>query len=468
MLESDLDSVINRIDSVVLGSGPAGLAAALSLIKNGKKTLIIDQGLNSQNFFSTESINFIDKPVGGIGGVAKIWGGQCGTFTEKDESDWKNCVSNETWTKLESGLATVADFLNIPISKYNRYSHLDVGFRKIIDAYGELELLHTVYAPYLEFETLFASLLKSDMLFLYEDTIVNLSTKEFDQVHEVVLQSGKVLDVRSKIVIIATGTIPTTRFIGNCFPTSVEITPEILDHPQAYVIEVFGRLPWAFRKNALIQSKGYRFKRKIVFRKKNRECIFEIHAIIGSGRKELRQKFAFKEAILFVHYLLNYFGMKIFRRPLTSECTYLIWIQIDQIRKSPRKADESAINSELSWSIDPSDLEFIQNATDQFADFLRVHGIRDFRIFSRSDIESSIIHSYHPSSTMELSNRNIGTLVNQLGLLSEKSNFAITSAAIFPFAGWINPTLIIMGFAYASAENLISRMESQIPLPPQY
>ena len=76
MLESPIPPNL-EFDLLVLGAGPAGLSAAKSALDRKLRVLMIDSG---NRFLSLDEDyeNRKSVVVGGIGGTAKVWGGQCG------------------------------------------------------------------------------------------------------------------------------------------------------------------------------------------------------------------------------------------------------------------------------------------------------------------------------------------------------------------------------------------------------
>ena len=147
-------------DLLILGAGPAGLSAAYCAINAGKKVLMIDKGpskfpheIAGVNPKATKSV------IGGIGGTARIWGGQCGTFTLKDEEDWKNSIRGESFGKLMKGSKMAARILQIPISAHNFYPKLEMNLRNFMCEDSSLTIAHTIYSKHLDFEITFKDLL---------------------------------------------------------------------------------------------------------------------------------------------------------------------------------------------------------------------------------------------------------------------------------------------------------------------
>lgn len=452
-------SVLEKVDVVVLGSGPAGLAVAYSLIEEGKEILFIDQGANTKNFFTSDSQNSLEQSVGGIGGVAKAWGGQCATFTKHDELLWRTAISSSSWNQLERGIEAIASYIQVPIRRFNMYKSLDKNFQKIIKVDQNFELLHTVYASNLDFDKLFASVLQSKLVHFYEAEVVKIQLENQTILNQIILQSGEILEVKQKQVFLALGTLATTRLISESSLDVFAIQNRVLDHPQAYVMEIIGKLPWRLRKSSYFRSGDNFFKRKIVYTEEFRECTFEIHIDIGSLRKLILNRKTNKLFICQVlHYITNYVGTKIFHRPLTSKCRNLVWIQIDQLPGESNNNVSSITKPTTHWEVDAQDFEFIKRATNNFGELLKSNKVENFRIFSKEEVELTLTHSFHPSSTIELRFEKKGGLANRLGSPNINANFAVVSAAVFPFSGWINPTLIIMGFAYASAKKMVSKL----------
>jgi len=440
------------VEVVVLGAGPAGLSASLAAIEGKKRVLLIDQGSSHENYFSTDEINPLHQAVGGIGGTAKAWGGQCGTFSEIDEQNWLSCMSDKTFAEIEAGISRITSILKIPLKRHNIYPNLDSKLRASLKSSDSFGVAHTVYPNSLNFREFFSELFSSENFVYVEAYVSSMYVDDKLKTTRLNLADGRTLDVETKTVIVALGTMATTRLLKQSFSSILEVRETPLDHPQTYVMEIQGRIPSFYRKRIYFKSKRYFFKRKITFREGKRQCVFELHSEIGSLPQLLKPKNFHKESpLLIVNYFVNYLGLKILRRTITSKCRSRIWIQSDQWHIESRVNSKNGAQH-LGWSIDSETLKFIKRSAEKYADVLKLIGFQGIELYSEEKIRESITHSFHPSSTLELKGSTPGQLVNQFGRISKKSNLVIASSAIFPYSGWINPTLQIMGFSYAATK----------------
>lgn len=82
-------------DVCVIGAGPAGLAAALTLAKKGVTVVIIERGLDQDKELKEDLVEAFQRTKNthssmtdavdiGLGGTSKIWGGRCVPFDEYD------------------------------------------------------------------------------------------------------------------------------------------------------------------------------------------------------------------------------------------------------------------------------------------------------------------------------------------------------------------------------------------------
>ncbi len=87
-------SVQVAADICVIGAGPAGLIAASSLARSGKKVVLLESGpiapgLDDLNAVETGALNYRGPLVGrkrGLGGTSDLWGGRLIPLTEHDVS----------------------------------------------------------------------------------------------------------------------------------------------------------------------------------------------------------------------------------------------------------------------------------------------------------------------------------------------------------------------------------------------
>ena len=455
MSDKSFDSY-SDIEVIVLGAGPAGLSACLAAVEAEKRVLLIDQGKGYLNYFSTDDHYPLDQAVGGIGGTAKAWGAQCGTFSEIDERDWLSSVGTRTFNEIEKGISRMGSYLKLPIRKHNAYMFLERKLRKSLDSDRSFGLAHTIYSQSKNFKVIFSKLINSYFFNYIEGTVLKLSTDNGTQIKQIVLTDGKTLDVAKKKVVVALGAIATTRLIQNTSLPSIKVNAEVLDHPQAYVMNINGYIPWIYRKNIYFKSGNSHFKRKITYFEDGRQIIFELHTDIGNLRKFFSLlRYNVGATRLILHYIVNYIGLKFLRTTLTSECKHSIWIQTNQLPINTMRGEQDCLQP-LNWSLDSNTLLFIKHSARKYAEFLTSIGVEGIELLSTERILESLSHSFHPSGTLELSNSVSGQLARQLGRIDSQSNFIVTSSALFPHSGWINPTLIIMGFSYAATKVLVS------------
>ncbi len=99
MIVKDLNQIEKKkFTVIIIGSGLAGISAALKLEKNGIEVLIIESGdMDFQNdsfkFLNVESIgdhlgDFTENRLRQFGGTSRIWGGNCNPMNEENFLEW--------------------------------------------------------------------------------------------------------------------------------------------------------------------------------------------------------------------------------------------------------------------------------------------------------------------------------------------------------------------------------------------
>lgn len=98
MIYEDLNLLPKKIPTIIIGSGPAGIATALTLEKKGHSSLILEAGNFSQN---EDDLNFLRVQNYGdkyadlefarlrqFGGTSGNWGGNCSVFSKTEIEEW--------------------------------------------------------------------------------------------------------------------------------------------------------------------------------------------------------------------------------------------------------------------------------------------------------------------------------------------------------------------------------------------
>lgn len=85
-------------DACIIGAGPAGITAALELVKHGLSVVLVESGadsfdenaqrLSDARVITKDSHSLMNQAVQrGLGGTSAIWGGRCVPLDEYDFED---------------------------------------------------------------------------------------------------------------------------------------------------------------------------------------------------------------------------------------------------------------------------------------------------------------------------------------------------------------------------------------------
>lgn len=444
-----------NVDLVIVGAGPAGLSATLAAIESDQRVLLVDQGRSWENYYVPNGLANIPKFVGGVGGTANAWGGQCGTFTAKDFKDWQTILDEFTLDSWLNGIETISKKLSLPIKDWNLYFGLDSKLKSLFSSVQEGEVLHTVYVKDICIENYFAKYLQSPQLTFLKDEVAKLHFDSKLRTSSIEFTSGQKVNVGNAKIVVALGAVSTTKLIHSSLPLKFPQPNSFLDHPQGYVFEITGRTPRELKSIGYFKKGNNFYKRKFSITLDKRECVFEIHQ---QARKPSFKITSFKSIFVIFRdsfcYLLDILGLRFFGVSVTQNVCSRIWVQSDQKRSNMEKDNNVSLEI-LSWSISNNDVEFIIRASLKFAQWLESLGISIVGQINPLEIRNGLTHSFHPSSSLVKLGLDEDYLISRFGRLSDCSNTIIASSAIFPFTGWVNPTLNIMGFSYAATKSLL-------------
>jgi hypothetical protein len=259
------------------------------------------------------------------------------------------------------------------------------------------------------------------------------------------------LNTSTAKTVISLGALESCRILLKSLPNIGR--QSILDHPQGYIGQLTGKGVPALKNQDLFYFNNYRFRRKFLFRAKNREGIIELHANLRLDKDLFaNEPKLFLKRIL--NRILNKFGFKFVFVP----DEFKVWVQIDQV---PNHSSFIEIkNGDLieSWSVGDSDIDFVLEIIEALKDLASKLNF-EFTAESSKHLRNKegcfkLEHAHHPSSTLFLQDK-IENTFERMGKLSETSNFAIAGSAILPASGWINPTLLIMGMAFSITDELL-------------
>jgi choline dehydrogenase-like flavoprotein len=129
-------------DICIVGSGPAGLTLAISLVNAGRNVLILESGMEAPtathqklNYGHNSGARFFDSEktrVRCFGGASQIWGGICGVFDEYEVSH-PPINGSSGWPihydELKKYYAKAADIVGVNMDNFPQASHRKIRYR---------------------------------------------------------------------------------------------------------------------------------------------------------------------------------------------------------------------------------------------------------------------------------------------------------------------------------------------------
>jgi len=232
-----------RLDAeiCIVGSGPAGLSLAISLLNAGRSVLILESGMETPiarhqqlNRGVNSGARFFDPEKTRIrcfGGASGIWGGICGIFNE-DEVSWPPINGSSGWPihydELKKYYEKAADILDVNTDNFvqNAYSQIRYRdnvmvqeFRNILnESDSSLKGVHFERAGKPNMADEFRDFFRESQqgLVYFDSTVCQLNVNsDGSSVSSLVVKSisGKETLVRAKAFVLAAGTLENPRIL---------------------------------------------------------------------------------------------------------------------------------------------------------------------------------------------------------------------------------------------------------------
>ena len=431
-----------KSDVVVVGAGPAGLASCREALLANKSVLLIDVGENLQQPYASTQFDarYLGQPTGGFGGAARLWGAQSGFLDALTLSKWKliSSLDEKSINSLMSAKNQMNKFLDINVMDDNFYEvNSEQKLRTILKKYS-LELRHTTFPKKVDLRLHWVQLMKSNKIeMLLNETLYKIEHRQHGETI-LVFESGLKIDLGMSKLIIAAGTISTTGIILRSFPLESQefnVGKQLLDHPCGVIASYDGRGNKDLAQGLILKSKFGILKRKFQYQTGDVSGIFEIQYDLSPKTSSYRDRLTS---------IANRIGHVLSKKILFAPSKLHVWVQIEQTSGNSVYLDKFD-NLVTSWSCSKKDLRTFEKISIVANELLTSEGFKLEHSKPLSEFEP--LQAFHPSSTIPMHSTMGKGFVNEFGIVHSHPNILIASAAIFPTAGWINPTFLIMTFA---------------------
>lgn len=444
-------------DFIILGAGPAGLAAADFLIKSGKKVLTIDKGSHLIQHICNDSKTaegMRSWVVGGIGGQSRVWGAQVAFPGVAHIRRFLGLLNARSLTlqKILDEIDELAKDFNIDYDVENEYfkDHL-------------LDSKHfgTKYSTYLKNKdlTYYFHTINSPNFSYQESEIESLHFQEKNGIH--INTSAGVLRVSKETkLIIALGTLETTSLLlkSNLKRNSL-IGQNLVDHPHGYVMRIHNYHPSQLRKSPTRLNKGQGYKRKFEYRSNFLDCsaVVEFHY-----RYDIQQERAasFFLSFALARKLINSCSFRLFNSYLTKPNYIDVWIQLEQFRHPSNKLILESGKTIISWKLNDQDISFLNEIRDALLELFLQDGAQEIEFHDLNEVDGAFVDAFHPSGTIPANRIPDLAIADEYGILHSYPNVALATSATWPIAGWHNPTFMIMVFARLAAKQMLKTSDS--------
>ena len=239
-LKDNITDISEMYDSIVIGSGPGGSIAALRLIQNNEKVLIIEAGnayepdkiehhsLAQTNLqFYKQGMNFCYGNVPMLfaegstyGGGSEVNSGLYFKLTEPYKSKLlkKSNITHEEWNSVEKKVEELISVQLSPEGSFNGLKSALISGSKNLGLTCEEIPRWREYSPVEEHKSMQASYLKHaeelGLRIITQTEVVKLDPND-DFITVVSKKGNKVLNHRSKKIVLSAGTIGTPKILKN-------------------------------------------------------------------------------------------------------------------------------------------------------------------------------------------------------------------------------------------------------------
>ena len=457
MKSVDIAERFGQFDIIVVGSGPAGLAASKRSLQLGKKVLNLDWGPHNFPNYSALLDSTQIRTTGGLGGTAHHWGGQFGTLSEVDKKNWAvlSGCSSTYFELLENAQKSICEDMNIDFTRFYKYQ----THKNIEETIHHKDAI-TLVARDIGILNIYKSTVSDPNYSFYSNMKLKSIEKHEDSTRTLHFEKESI-NIGNLPLVIAAGCIESTKVIFESFRLNKENLPKSLsrflsDHPsyrgsEYQVIKKPKNLP------PEIFNDGTKIKREVI--------VFHSDSnVFQSGIYEIRKEVAELIKNPFKKSFFRYKNMKsisyaIQHRHIRSReirTRYVLWYQIEQYRN---RDSELVFNADLTfsnWTMGVKDFELF-SMLQKFGEAEML----SYSVKKTSSVEidqsCELEQAFHPSGTLVMGLDPEEDITDLCGKVFKIPHTWIASSAMFPTAGWFNPSLIIMAFGYLAVEDIFKK-----------
>ena len=430
-------------DAIVIGAGPAGLAAVNQLIYEGKKSILIN---------ATTANGY------GIGGLANEWHNQC---AELEEVDFEGLDNFSSWpisySEYRKYTEKAKKILEIEINMNNEASNRS---RYLSQEDISIDEVETIISKKQSWEHLFSSTLQNPLLTIHNGIVSkiihnnrNIKGLILDGIEQIVNNTSKIY--------LAAGCVGNTEILSRSnfleLKKSSTYSKYLADHPVFENIYLKGGKRDSFQdlfERKKVNNKFLLKKRKYRVRKNGRNLgVFEIrHFFTNRSIDSTSSSLQLNEYIkLSINKLSSFLFKKIVFRPLQTK----VWIQLAQELNSESQIDVKESSTCILWKLSEKDLKNyfeIIKAVKFLAKENRFSLHYSRKVETVKDLESTVLPAFHLSGTTRMSKIETDSVVDQNCKLINIENCYILGSSVFTTPGWVNPTLSIMALSIRTVE----------------
>lgn len=454
MKSVDIAERFGQFDIIVVGSGPAGLAASKRALQFGKRVLNLDWGPHSFPHYSALLDSKQIRITGGLGGTAHHWGGQFGTLSEVDRKNWEvlSGCSSTYFNRLDNAQKSICEAMNIDFARFLKFQN----HKRVEEAIYHRDAI-TLVASEIGILNIYKSTVSDSNYSFHSNMKLKSIEKHKDNTRTLHFENESIT-IGNLPLVIAAGCIESTKVIFESFRLNKQDFPQNLsrflsDHPSCQGSEY-----QVVNKPKNLPPEVFNDGTKI----KNEVAVYHSDLnVYQSGIYEIRKEVA---ELIKNPFKRNFFRSKnmrailyaILNRPRRSReirTRYVLWYQVEQYRNRDSMLEFDADFTFSNWTMGVRDFELfstLQKCGEAEMLNYSVTKTRSVEIDQSCELEQA----FHPSGTLVMGLDPEEDITDLYGKVFKIPHTWIASSAMFPTAGWFNPSLIIMAFGYLAVEDI--------------
>ena len=430
-------------DAIVIGAGPAGLAAASQLMYEGKRSILINATTANGH---------------GLGGLANEWHNQCAELEEVDFEGSNNFFSWPiSYLEYRKYTEKAKNILNIEIEMNNEASNRRKNLSQDDISIDEVE---TIISKKQSWENLFLSTLQSPLLTIHNG-IVSKFIHDNHIINSIILDGTEQIVRNTSKIYLAAGCIGNTEILSRSnfleLNNSSTYSKYLADHPMFENIYLKGGERDSFQglfESKKVNNKFLLKKRKYRVRKKGRNLgVFEIrHFFTNRSIDNTSSSLLLNE---YIKLSINKLNSLLFKRIVFRPHQTKVWIQLAQELNSESQIDVTENSTHILWKLNEKDLKNYFEIITAIKFLTKKNGFSlhySRKVETVKDLESTALPAFHLSGTTRMSKIETDSVVDKNCKLLNIENCYILGSSVFTTPGWVNPTLSIMALSIRTVE----------------